>query len=49
MEVDLINEKVAGRLPYMMTCSGGEICPTQVIDGVATNRFHNNAFIACLF
>jgi hypothetical protein len=48
-EMRLVSEKTGGKLPYMMMCSGGEICPTQIFDGVATNRFHNNAFIACLF
>ena len=48
-EMLMVNEKTDGKLPYMMMCSGGEICPTQVINGVATNRFHNNAFVACLF
>ena len=48
-EMHLINEKVGGKVPYMMMCSGGEICPSQAQGGVATNRFHNNAFIACLF
>ena len=48
-EMKLVNEKVAGGLPHMMMYSGGEICPTQVENGVATNRFHNNAFIACVF
>jgi hypothetical protein len=48
-ELDLIREKVAGRLPFMMAYSGGEICPTRVSDAKAVNRFHNNAFVACVF
>ena len=48
-ETNMVNNKVAGRLPFMMVCSGGEICPTQHSDGKAINRFHNNAFVACLF
>ena len=48
-EMELIDEKIGARLPYLMAYSGGEICPTQVSDGKAINRFHNNAFIACLF
>ncbi|MDR2183083.1 MAG: FIST C-terminal domain-containing protein [Clostridiales bacterium] len=47
-EMYLVNKHTGGKLPYMMMYSGGEICPTQVEGGVATNRFHNNAFIACL-
>ena len=48
-EMELIDKKVGGKLPYMMANSGGEICPTQISDEMAINRFHNNAFIACLF
>ena len=47
-ELELVEKKLAGRLPYMMANSGGEICPTQLSAGKAINRFHNNAFIACL-
>jgi hypothetical protein len=49
MELDLIKEKVSNRLPFMMAYSGGEICPTLLSEAKATNRFHNNAFIACVF
>ena len=48
-EMELIGQKIGGKLPFMTVCSGGEICPTQVSDEKAINRFHNNAFIACLF
>jgi len=48
-EMELVSDILADSLPYMMMYSGGEICPTQVENGVATNRFHNNAFIACVF
>jgi len=47
-EMELISQKVGGKLPYMTANSGGEICPTQISEGKAINRFHNNAFIACL-
>jgi hypothetical protein len=49
MELDLIKGKVSGKLPFMMAYSGGEICPTLISEEKATNRFHNNAFIACVF
>jgi hypothetical protein len=49
LELDLVKEKITDRLPFMMAYSGGEICPTQISDAKAVNRFHNNAFIACLF
>ena len=48
-EMALISERLSGKLPFMMANSGGEICPTQVSDDKAINRFHNNAFIACTF
>ena len=48
-EIKLAEKEIGDKLPYMMMSSGGEICPTQVKDGIATNRFHNNAFVVCLF
>jgi hypothetical protein len=48
-EMQLVNEKIGDRLPYMMVCSGGEICPTEVLSDSAVDRFHNNVFAACLF
>ena len=48
-EMELLDEKIGARLPYLMATSGGEICPTQISEEKAINRFHNNAFIACLF
>ena len=47
-EMVVLEQKVGSKIPFMMVCSGGEICPTQVSDKKAINRFHNNAFIACL-
>jgi len=47
-ELELVNNKVSD-LPTLMAYSGGEICPTTNIDDKSINRFHNNAFIACLF
>ena len=46
---NVIVEKVAGKIPFLMAYSGGEMCPTQHTGGNAVNRFHNNAFVACLF
>jgi hypothetical protein len=48
-ELELIRDKVGSKLPFMMAYSGGEICPTQMSGGKAVNRFHNNAFIACVY
>lgn len=47
-EMEMVNEKIGGELPFMMASSGGEICPTKTSDERAVNRFHNNAFVACL-
>jgi len=48
-EMELVKNRINNQLPYIMINSGGEICPTQVSDGKAINRFHNNTFVACLF
>jgi len=47
-EMELLNARIGGNLAYMYANSGGEICPSQISDAKAINRFHNNAFIACL-
>lgn len=50
-ELDKVHElnKDKGNIPYMMAYSGGEMCPTKIGRGEAVNRFHNNAFVACVF
>jgi len=48
-EMELIREKLNTKLPFMMANSGGEICPTLTLSDKTINRFHNNAFIACMF
>jgi hypothetical protein len=48
-ELKLIQDKAGRKLPFMVAYSGGEVCPTQVGKDRAINRFHNNAFIACVF
>ena len=48
-EMELLNQKLGGKLPFLMATSGGEICPTQISKEKAVTRFHNDAFIACLF
>ncbi|MCL2099828.1 MAG: FIST C-terminal domain-containing protein [Oscillospiraceae bacterium] len=47
-EMELLNEKFSGKLFFMAASAGGEICPTQLSDKKAINRFHNNAFVACM-
>jgi hypothetical protein len=49
VEMELIRERVGAKTPFLMAYSGGEICPTQVAAGKAVNRFHNNAFVVCVF
>ena len=48
-ELALIQEKVGARIPLLMAYSGGEMCPTQLSNDKAINRFHNNTFIGCIF
>jgi hypothetical protein len=48
-EVDVVRKKIAGRVPFFMAYSGGEMCPTQINPSAAINRFHNNTFILCVF
>ena len=47
-ELDLVKNKLGGRLPFLMASSGGEICPTQITDTKAVNRFHNNTLVICV-
>jgi hypothetical protein len=49
LELNLVKDKLAAGPPFMMAYSGGELCPTRMEDAKAVNRFHNNAFIGCLF
>jgi hypothetical protein len=48
-EMDLIQQESAGKLTTLLAYSGGEICPTQINESAAINRFHNNAIILCVF
>jgi hypothetical protein len=51
-EVDMAHEFIDPLgAPYILTYSGGEICPvTNIVDGVSlTNRFHNATFVALVF
>ena len=47
-EVTMIDEKYNSDVPYMLGYAGGEICPTSISEGSATNRFHNFSIIACI-
>jgi len=46
-ELVMAKEKI-GDIPFMMGYAGGEICPTSVKDGVATNRYHDYSFITMI-
>lgn len=48
LELKQVQKALQPDIPFMMSYSGGEIAPTSVEDGKATNRFHNYSFIACL-
>jgi hypothetical protein len=48
-EMDLIQKESAGKMTTLLAYSGGEICPTQINETAAINRFHNNTIILCVF
>jgi hypothetical protein len=48
-EMQLVVERIAGKFPYMLAYSGGEVCPAPGADGKLHNRFHNYTFVACSF
>jgi hypothetical protein len=39
--------KVAGGVPYIFACSGGEICPLPEENGALVNCFHNYTIVFC--
>ncbi|MDR3349095.1 MAG: hypothetical protein LBO03_05760 [Acidaminococcales bacterium] len=47
-ELYLVAETVSRGTPYMIACTGGEICPVPDGAGALVNRFHNYALIACI-
>lgn len=46
-EMDAVDEAVAGRAPYQMFYSGGEICPVYGAQNAPVNRFHNFTLVVC--
>jgi hypothetical protein len=48
-EIDLIQKETVGGARTLIAYSGGEICPTQINETAAINRFHNNAIVLCVF
>ena len=47
LEAEKANGIAAGRIPFIFSYSGGEICPVR--NAADSNRFHNNTVIACAF
>jgi len=50
MQTDSLGElsiarEIIGNIPFMMGYAGGELCPTSVRGGVATNRYHDYSLI----
>lgn len=49
-EMRLVTEMLAGKgLPYVLSYSGGEICPVKDDSGKLRNRFHNYSFSSVTF
>jgi hypothetical protein len=48
-EMDIIEKGTTGKATTMLAYSGGEICPTQINETAAINRFHNNTIVICVF
>jgi len=48
VEAEGIRGLLKPETPFIMGYSGGEICPTSVREHIASNRFHNYSFIACV-
>ncbi len=47
-EAEQSQAQLSGRLPFLYSYSGGEICPVTGEAGSLQNRFHNITFVACL-
>jgi len=46
-ELNMAMEKI-GSVPFMMGYAGGEICPTSIRDGIATNRYHDYSLVTLI-
>jgi len=49
LELETVNKELSGTMNYVLTYSGGEICPTGVTDEKVFNHEHNQTFVACVF
>jgi hypothetical protein len=45
MELETVRDTIRPEIPFMMGYAGGEISPTQVANGIPTNRFHNFSLV----
>jgi hypothetical protein len=48
-EMEKTRDLLAGRAPWHLAYSGGEICPVPGVGGKLINRSHNDTFIVCMF
>ncbi|MDR3321383.1 MAG: FIST C-terminal domain-containing protein [Synergistaceae bacterium] len=48
-EIETVKSLLGDKLPYILTYSGGEICPVYDESEKTHNRFHNYTFVACIF
>jgi hypothetical protein len=48
-EIKKVLEINAGKLPFWLAYSGGEVCPIRDEDGKLHNRLHNYTFTVCAF
>jgi hypothetical protein len=49
-EMEMVVSRMKGRdISYLMTYSGGEVCPVSNDEGKPINRSHSNTFIICVF
>jgi hypothetical protein len=47
-ELENVQKLTAGKRPFLLANSGGEICPMYTETGSTINRFHNCTLVACL-
>ncbi|MGB2579645.1 hypothetical protein AAIR98_001564 [Elusimicrobium simillimum] len=48
-EMETVRDILGAKTPYIMSYSGGEICPVPGENGKLVNRFHNDTIITCSF
>jgi hypothetical protein len=48
-ELKTVDSILSSKKKYMISYSGGEICPVHAADGTLKNRFHNVTLVCCSF